>query len=160
MARPALTAVEWLLAAGLALLTFLVFARAVGHDFVNYDDPDYVTANPRVLAGVSAETMRWAVGAAEALQKAARVAKFKAKKLTKLDLIAPGECFGEMAYIRGEGERHASVESMTEVMYAEFPSEALDRMSDSCQLYFMRALVSTLAERLELANSRLSQNKN
>mgnify|MGYP003337537233 CR=1 FL=1 len=77
-----------------------------------------------------------------------------------LNLIAPGECFGEMAYIRGEGERHASVESMTEVMYAEFPSEALDRMSDSCQLHFMRALVSTLAERLELANSRLSQTKN
>ena len=81
--------------------------------------------------------------------------------LFRSNLIEPGECFGEMAYIRGgKGERHASVESMTEVMYAEFPSEALDRMSDSCQLHFMRALVSTLAERLELANSRLSQNKN
>ncbi len=78
-----------------------------------------------------------------------------------LNLIEGGECFGEMAYIRGgKAERHASVESMTQVMYAEFPSEALDGMSDSCQLHFMRALVSTLAERLDLANSRLSPTKN
>ena len=33
--------------------TLLLFARAIGHDFVNYDDPDYVTANPQVRAGLS-----------------------------------------------------------------------------------------------------------
>ena len=77
-----------------------------------------------------------------------------------LNLIGAGECFGEMAFIRGGKEaRHASVESLTDVVYAEFDSEALERMSDNCQLHFTRALVRTLAERLELANLRLSQAK-
>jgi tetratricopeptide (TPR) repeat protein len=52
----------------LALLvgTLLLFARAVGHDFVNYDDPDYVTANAHVKAGLSGETLRWALTSGEA----------------------------------------------------------------------------------------------
>ena len=75
-----------------------------------------------------------------------------------LNLIGAGECFGEMAYIRGGKEaRHASVESLTDTIIAEFEPAALEQMSDSCQLHFTRALVRTLAERLELANLRLSQ---
>ena len=75
-----------------------------------------------------------------------------------LNLIGAGECFGEMAYIRGGKEaRHATVESLTESIVAEFESAALASMSDSCQLHFTRALVRTLAERLELANVRLAQ---
>jgi len=75
-----------------------------------------------------------------------------------LNLIGAGECFGEMSYIRGgEMPRHATVESLTEVVFAEFESAALESMSDSCQVHFMRALVRTLVERLELANSRVSQ---
>ena len=46
--------------------TLLLFARAIGHDFVNYDDPDYVTANAQVRAGLSFETMRWAMTSGEA----------------------------------------------------------------------------------------------
>ncbi|MBI5692287.1 MAG: tetratricopeptide repeat protein [Verrucomicrobia bacterium] len=46
--------------------TFLLFARAIGHDFVNYDDPDYVTENPQVQAGLSLAGIRWALTAAEA----------------------------------------------------------------------------------------------
>jgi tetratricopeptide (TPR) repeat protein len=41
-------------------LTLLLFARSCGNDFVNYDDPDYVTANPQVRAGLSFEGVRWA----------------------------------------------------------------------------------------------------
>jgi len=41
-------------------LTLLLFARSCGNDFVNYDDPDYVTANPQVRAGLSLEGIRWA----------------------------------------------------------------------------------------------------
>jgi serine/threonine protein kinase len=75
-----------------------------------------------------------------------------------LNLIGAGECFGEMSYIRGgDMPRHATVESLTEVVFAEFESAALERMSSNCQLHFMRALVRTLVERLELANSRISQ---
>ena len=43
----------------------------------------------------------------------------KRKKL--LNVLTPGECFGEMAYIRGgELPRHATVESMTDVLVSEF----------------------------------------
>ena len=44
-------AVGWGVAACLALATVLLFARATGNGFVNYDDPDYVTANEHVKAG-------------------------------------------------------------------------------------------------------------
>jgi len=44
----------------LALLTIVVFARVAGNDFVNYDDPDYVTANPYVQHGLTWEGIQWA----------------------------------------------------------------------------------------------------
>ena len=75
-----------------------------------------------------------------------------------LNVIRAGECFGEMAYIAGGGlQRHAAVESMTEVVLAEFQDDSLERMSDSCQRSFMRALVRNLADRLALADSRIVQ---
>jgi eukaryotic-like serine/threonine-protein kinase len=75
-----------------------------------------------------------------------------------LNLIDAGECFGEMSYIRGgDSVRKASIESITEVLIAEFEDDALERMSSECQLHFTRALVRTLVERLEFANARLGQ---
>jgi tetratricopeptide (TPR) repeat protein len=50
----------------LFLGTLLLFARALGHDFVNYDDPAYVTANAHVRAGLGLDGLRWAVTAGEA----------------------------------------------------------------------------------------------
>jgi tetratricopeptide (TPR) repeat protein len=51
-------------ALGVALLlvvaTCAVYAQVGGHRFVQYDDPDYVSSNPHVLAGLSAEGARWA----------------------------------------------------------------------------------------------------
>jgi hypothetical protein len=44
--------------AALFLGTLLVFSRAIGNDFVNYDDPVYVTENPRVQAGLTPEGIR------------------------------------------------------------------------------------------------------
>lgn len=44
----------------LFLLTFALFARSLSHDFINYDDPDYVTANAVVQRGLSAEGIRYA----------------------------------------------------------------------------------------------------
>jgi tetratricopeptide (TPR) repeat protein len=41
--------------------TLLVFSRAIGNDFVNYDDPVYVTENPRVQAGLTPDGIQWAV---------------------------------------------------------------------------------------------------
>ncbi|MDP3069337.1 MAG: tetratricopeptide repeat protein [Opitutaceae bacterium] len=54
------------IAAALLLLTALLFARAIGHDFVNYDDPDYVTANVHVKAGLTGDGIAWALRSGEA----------------------------------------------------------------------------------------------
>jgi Flp pilus assembly protein TadD len=45
-----------------AAAAFLVFGRTWSHGFVNFDDDVYVYGNPRVLAGLSAEGIRWAFG--------------------------------------------------------------------------------------------------
>ena len=50
----------WLVAALLVLVTIALYWPATGHDFVNYDDPSYVTANPHVQGGLSWEGVRWA----------------------------------------------------------------------------------------------------
>ena len=43
------------------VLTFLVFLPAVNCDFVNWDDNSYVYENPRVLQGLSADGLRYAL---------------------------------------------------------------------------------------------------
>uniref|UniRef100_Q01XC0 TPR repeat-containing protein n=1 Tax=Solibacter usitatus (strain Ellin6076) TaxID=234267 RepID=Q01XC0_SOLUE len=47
----------------LAIAVFAAYAPVLHFDFVTYDDPDYVTANPRVQAGLSAAGIAWAFGA-------------------------------------------------------------------------------------------------
>ena len=44
----------------LALLTAGIYWPVSHHDFVNYDDPDYVTANPIVQKGLTQEGIVWA----------------------------------------------------------------------------------------------------
>ena len=44
----------------LAAVTLAVFWRATECGFINYDDPDYVTQNPYVQQGLTAESVRWA----------------------------------------------------------------------------------------------------
>ena len=74
-----------------------------------------------------------------------------------LNVMQAGECFGEMSYIRrGALPRQATVESMTEVIVAEFDSAALQRTSLACQLNLMRALISNLVDRLLLADARIA----
>lgn len=47
----------------LALLLFvgtlILYSPARGHDFINYDDTEYVLNNPLVTAGLTWETIRW-----------------------------------------------------------------------------------------------------
>jgi len=75
-----------------------------------------------------------------------------------LNMINEGECFGEMAYIRGgEVPRNATVDSATELLLAKFRPDAVSKMTLGAQLYLTRALVRNLADRLELANSRLTR---
>ncbi|MGH8707440.1 MAG: serine/threonine-protein kinase [Burkholderiales bacterium] len=82
-------------------------------------------------------------------------------KVTKagrlLNVVNHSECFGEMAYIwGGELPRHATVESMTRLLLAEFDPAALARMSGGAQLQLTRALVRNLVDRLVLANTRVT----
>src|SRR5436309_9224284 len=44
----------------LAIATAAVFARVGGFEFVNYDDPDYVTSNSHVKGGLNLENVKWA----------------------------------------------------------------------------------------------------
>ncbi len=75
-----------------------------------------------------------------------------------LNVIRAGEFFGEMGYIcGGDLPRQATVESMAEVILAEFEDAALDQMSKPCHSSFMRALVRNLADRLALADIRISR---
>jgi serine/threonine protein kinase len=77
------------------------------------------------------------------------------KKL--LNTLDAGECFGEMAFIRGgEVPRHATVESASELLLVEFEPATLARMSIGAQLHLTRALVRNLADRLEQANTRIA----
>ena len=81
-------------------------------------------------------------------------------KVTKggrlLNVVNPVEYFGDMAYMWGGAlPRHATVESMTDLLVAEFEPAALDSMSISAQLHLTRALARNLVDRLALANTRL-----
>jgi protein O-mannosyl-transferase len=49
----------------LLLATLAAYAQVFRFDFVNYDDPDYVTDNPHVRAGFNSETVRWAFTSGE-----------------------------------------------------------------------------------------------
>src|SRR6266446_5702195 len=49
----------WICAA-LVIANVLVFAPLRHYDFVAYDDPDYVTGNPHVRAGLTWQSVSWA----------------------------------------------------------------------------------------------------
>src|SRR5437588_9058201 len=51
---------ERLVGVALVVLTLLVYARSFHYPFVNYDDPGYVSRNPHVAAGLTADGVRWA----------------------------------------------------------------------------------------------------
>jgi tetratricopeptide (TPR) repeat protein len=50
----------------LFLATLLVYAPVLQFDFVNFDDPDYVTRNVHVQSGISGEGIAWAFTSGEA----------------------------------------------------------------------------------------------
>lgn len=51
---------SWALSVGLVLLALLVFGQVAGFQFLSFDDPLYVTGNPRTLAGLDQSALRWA----------------------------------------------------------------------------------------------------
>jgi CRP-like cAMP-binding protein len=80
-------------------------------------------------------------------------------KVTKqdrlLNLLNAGEYFGDMAYVKGGAiPRQATVTTMTDALIAEFTAAGVGRTSTRCQLQLTHALLSTLVERLALADAR------
>lgn len=51
---------RFLYAAAIVAATLVVYAPVGEFDFINYDDELFVSENPAVLAGLSAESVRWA----------------------------------------------------------------------------------------------------
>ena len=50
----------WVLAVALWIATVLLFWQVGHHDYITFDDPTYVSANPHLDAGISVEGVRWA----------------------------------------------------------------------------------------------------
>ncbi len=50
----------WLVALCLALLTLVTYWQTFHHDFVAYDDEQYVTMNPYVQQGLTRDSIKWA----------------------------------------------------------------------------------------------------
>ena len=44
----------------LAALVFLVFGQTVRHEFINYDDQEYVYENPKITSGLGLDGIEWA----------------------------------------------------------------------------------------------------
>jgi serine/threonine protein kinase len=74
-----------------------------------------------------------------------------------LNILHPGECFGEMAYLSKEEQlRGADVTVMEESKIISVPTQKLAQASDACRYKFDRAFMEILVERLTLANARLA----
>jgi serine/threonine protein kinase len=75
-----------------------------------------------------------------------------------LNVLAAGECFGEMAYLgKHKFQRSASVIALSDVAAIEIRAETLGRASDLCRHHFHGAFLELLVDRLAKANVRLSQ---
>jgi len=140
------------------------------------DSEKYVVlkANPMLSSLSDAEIWELArAGKWSRVQKAKPIVKEKEKgtsffflakgeaKVTRggrlLNMVSGTEFFGEMAYIAGGEARHATVESHTDLLLAEFAPQELDRMSLGAQLQLTRALVRNVSDRLALANTRIAK---
>ena len=74
-----------------------------------------------------------------------------------VNMVSSGEFFGEMAYIwGGELPRHATADTMTDLLLAEFDPAVVGKMSLGAQLQLVKSLTRNVIDRLALANARLA----
>src|SRR5215472_11342312 len=52
--------VDFLIAAGLGVVTLAIYAQVMGHQFISLDDPTYIQENPMVNRGVTTAGFAWA----------------------------------------------------------------------------------------------------
>ncbi len=73
-----------------------------------------------------------------------------------LDVLAAGECVGEMAFIKqGEFLRQATVETMADALLVEIKHQDLEQASLRCRYQLSLALLHSLVDRLAMADQRL-----
>ena len=76
---------------------------------------------------------------------------------TLLGVLAPGDCFGEIALFSArKGVRSASVEATSVVRFIKIRGHFLERASEACRMHFYQAFLTVLATRLSLASSRIA----
>jgi tetratricopeptide (TPR) repeat protein len=51
---------NFLIGAGLAIVTLAIYAQVIGHQFITLDDPTYIQQNPMVTRGVNGAGLAWA----------------------------------------------------------------------------------------------------
>jgi serine/threonine protein kinase len=79
------------------------------------------------------------------------------KKGKLLNLLRPGEPFGEMAYLSKTAQvRGADVAVLADAKIISVPTDKLAQASEGCRHQFDRAFMEILVERLTMANVRLS----
>jgi len=79
------------------------------------------------------------------------------KKGRLLNILKPGEPFGEMAYLSKTAHlRVADVSVASDAKIISVPTQMLEHATESCRHKFDRAFMDILVERLSMANLRLS----
>jgi len=74
---------------------------------------------------------------------------------TPVDVLGPGDCFGEMGFI-ARRSRTASIIARSTVTVLKAKGTLIERASLNCQLRFHRVFLNTLVERLSLATQRIA----
>src|SRR5205814_1677008 len=73
-----------------------------------------------------------------------------------LNAVSAGECVGEMAYARRDGQpRSATVTAMEPSWAMRLKVQDIDALSDSCRARFNEAFLSIMAARLAMLGGRL-----
>ena len=73
-----------------------------------------------------------------------------------LNMVSPGECCGEMAYARRDGNvRSATVTALEPSWAMRMRVADIDKLSESCRARFNEAFLSIMAERLAMLGGRL-----
>ena len=72
-----------------------------------------------------------------------------------LNAVSPGECVGEMAYARREGQRSATVTAVEPSWAMRLRVQDVDTLSESARARFTSAFLAIMAERLAMLGGRL-----
>lgn len=76
---------------------------------------------------------------------------------TPLDILTPGDCFGEMLYFsHSSARRTTTISTLTPISVLEIDSMAMRLASAPCQVQFNKAFMRILIDRLTWANAKLA----